>query len=298
MASNNPNASGSVWARFASRLHDYWVAPYRTERVMHYHLSHEAFSKVPLRLAALSDFHSGPPFMPADRLRRIINTTHAAKPDLILLPGDFFAEERGGQRPLSFETLAGLLATLRAPLGVFAVLGNHDWWDDREAQARRAGPVRWAGVMRDIGITVLENQSVSVRHHDVVFDLAGLGDQEALKGRNRKEHVGVHDLEATLTKCRADRFTLLLAHQPDIFPEAARHPIGVDLTISGHTHAGQIQVLGRPVFVPSDHGRDYAHGLLDINGRKLIVSSGLGCSRIPVRLGVVPEITVIDLTGP
>lgn len=294
----NSNAPGSPWARFVSRIHDYWLAPYRTERVLRYRLSHEAFSETPLRLAVLSDFHSGPPFMPVGRLQRIIDRTHAAKPDLILLPGDFFAEERGGQRPLSFEALAGLLVTLNAPLGVFAVLGNHDWWDDKEAQARRAGPVRWAGVMRDIGITVLENQSVSVEHHGIVFDLAGLGDQEAFKGRNRNEHVGVHDLEAALATCRRDRFTLLLAHQPDIFPEAAQHPVGVDLTISGHTHAGQIQVFGSPVFVPSDHGRDYAHGLLDIDGRKLIVSSGLGCSRIPVRLGVVPEITIIDVTGP
>src|SRR5262249_46514434 len=159
-------------------------------------------------------------------------------------------------------------AKFRAPLGVYAILGNHDWWHD-------VTPVRRALV--DNGIPVLENDAKLIEPKDgPKFWLAGLGDQLAIptpRGRYR----GVDDMPKTLAQITdADTPAILLAHEPDIFP---RVPSRFDLTLSGHTHGGQVRLpfLGRPV-VPSRYGQRYAYGHVEEGGRHLIVSGGLGMS--------------------
>jgi predicted MPP superfamily phosphohydrolase len=124
------------------------------------------------------------------------------------------------------------------------------------------------------------------------FWLAGLGDQLAYRlghGRFR----GVDDLPRTLAQVGTDDPVVLLAHEPDIFPHV---PARVALTLSGHTHGGQIRLpLVWPVFVPSKYGARFAYGHVIEEGRHLIVSGGLGTSFIPARLGVPPEIVHIQL---
>jgi len=280
-------------------LRRYWIAPFVEEHVVRYHVCSPHFEQTPLRVAVLSDLHAGWPFVPLTRVARCVDTVLAQDADLILLPGDFFSEKKGLLRPLAMAPVVAELARLEAPLGVYGVLGNHDWKDDPAAQARRAGPVAIAEALRAVGIDVLQNESRCLAHAGVDFDLAGLDSQRAFgsKPRVASQSLGADDLDQALSAVSPDRFCLLMAHEPDIFPVVARHTKAVDLTVSGHTHAGQIQFFGRPVIVPSQHGARYAHGHIHEAGRDLIVSAGIGCSGLPLRFGAVPEIVVIEIGG-
>ena len=282
-----------------AKLRRYWIAPFLEEQVVHYSLPSHHFPDAPLRVAVLSDLHAGWPFVPMARMARCVDVVLAQNADLILLPGDFFTERKGLMRPLSLDPVMAELARLKAPLGVFAVLGNHDWKDDAVAQARRAGPVQIAEALRSVGIDVLQNEARQLRHADVDFDLAGLDSQRAFltSGPGSKQYWGADDLDRTLCSVSSDRFCLLMAHEPDIFPTAVRHAKAPDLTVSGHTHAGQIQIFGRPLVVPSRYGTRYAHGLITEQNRRLIVSAGIGCSGLPLRFGAMPEIVVIEIGG-
>lgn len=239
----------------------------------------------PLRIAALADIHACDPWMSRARIDDIVQITNALKPDLTVLLGDYVAgmrHFRTGIVPMSEWSAA--LAKLSAPLGVYAVLGNHDWWTDAQG-ARKA--------LTDNGIPVLENQARKLkRAGGLEFWLAGLGDQLAfIRGRGKYE--GVHDLGATFRQVTDDAPVILLAHEPDIFPEVSRR---VSLTLSGHTHGGQVRLplFGSPV-VPSRFGQRFAYGHIIEDNRHLVVSGGLGCSIMPVRFGVPPEIVLLEL---
>lgn len=140
------------------------------------------------------------------------------------------------------------------------------------------------------GIPVLSNNSVQRDG----FWLAGLEDQQALL-RGRQGIVGLDDLPGTLAQVPEDAPLILLAHEPDIFPNV---PDRVALTLSGHTHGGQVRLFGWSPVVPSRFGNRYAWGHVREKGRDLVVSGGIGCSIAPVRFGVPPEITVVELSGP
>lgn len=103
---------------------------------------------------------------------------------------------------------------------------------------------------------------------------------------------GLDDLDGTLMQVTDEAPVILMAHEPDVFPKV---PSRVALTLSGHTHGGQIRFLGRSPVVPSRYGNRYAYGHVVEDGRNLIISGGLGCSIAPVRFGVPPEIVVVDL---
>ena len=171
------------------------------------------------------------------------------------------------------------------------MLGNHDWWDDPAAQASRRGPVLARRALEAAGIPVLENDGVRLRQGGRPFWLLGLGDQLAFLRRPRG---GVDDLPGTLLKLKDDAPAILLAHEPDIFPQV---PDRIALTLSGHTHGGQVRILGYSPIVPSSYGNRYAYGHVVENGRHLIVSGGLGTSIMPVRFGVPPEIVHLTLGG-
>ena len=174
-----------------------------------------------------------------------------------------------------------------------AVLGNHDWWDDDAAQAARRGPVESRRVLEAQGIPVMENDAVRLTHGGRPFWLAGLADQNAFY----PQHVwqGPDDLPGTLAKVTDDAPVILMAHEPDIFPQV---PERVALTLSGHTHGGQVRILGWSPVTPSHYGNRYAYGHIVEGGRHLIVSGGLGVSGVPVRLGVPPEIVLVELGEP
>ena len=251
-----------------------------------------------LSIGVIADLHAGGPAMPAERIRGIVANTNALSPDLIVLLGDFAASHKFKTRSVAPEVWSEALGELAAPLGVHAILGNHDWWDDIAAQRARRGPVLGRRMLEREGIPVYENDVVRLTHNGRPFWLAGLGDQLALfngrRKRNWRNFQGVDDLQGTLAKVTDDAPVILLAHEPDIFPQV---PARVSLTLSGHTHGGQIRLLGYSPMVPSRFGNRFAYGHIVEDGRHLVVSGGLGCSILPVRIGVPPEIVMIDVAA-
>jgi predicted MPP superfamily phosphohydrolase len=244
-----------------------------------------------LRVAVLADFHVGEPFMPLDRVAEIVAATNALKPDLILLLGDYPAG-RLVQRRVPLPAFARVIEGLKAPLGIHAILGNHDWWEDHAALAARSGPVEARRALEARGIPVMENDAIRLVKDGHPFWIAGIGDQEpfAIVG----DHRTYADLPGTLARVTDDAPVILMVHEPDIFTEV---PARVALTLAGHTHGGQVRLFGHSPVVPSIYGQRYAYGHVVEDGRHLIVSGGLGVSRLPVRFGVPPEIVLLELGG-
>jgi predicted MPP superfamily phosphohydrolase len=156
-------------------------------------------------------------------------------------------------------------------------------------------------MLERFGIPVYENDAVRLDKDGHSFWLAGLGDQlafvKALRRRPRRDRTGprgVDDLPGTLAKVTDAAPVILLAHEPDVFP---RVPDRVSLTLSGHTHGGQVRLFGHSPRVPSRYGNRYAYGHIVEDGRHLVVSGGLGCSVLPVRIGVRPEIVMVDVAA-
>lgn len=260
-----------------------------------------------LKIALLADIHACNPWMSLRRIQGVVSRTNALNPDLTLLLGDFSAGmSRFVTSGVHSSEWAPALAELQAPLGRFAILGNHDWWEDREAQRRGHGPTFGQRALEDAGIPVLENTAVRLTHNGKDFWLAGLGDQLALLPREqygRPRWEGVDDLSGTLDAVDGDAPIILMAHEPDIFPQvkAARKPVAI--TVSGHTHGGQVRLFGHSPVVPSRFGNRYAYGHVvehrsDGTQANLLVSGGLGCSIAPVRFGVPPEIVLLELGSP
>lgn len=272
------------------------IEPHFRLEVRRYRLSPPSWpADFPLRLAIIADLHAGEPVMPVRRIEEIVDVTNSLGADAILLLGDFAGTHRWQTRRVPPAEWARALAGCRAPLGVHAVLGNHDWWDDAQAQRRGGGPVEARRALERVGVPVYENDVVRVVKGGRAVWFAGLGDQIALlRGRQgwRMRFGGVDDLDGTLAKVTDDAPVVLLAHEPDIF---TRVPPRVALTLSGHTHGGQVRLFGYSPIVPSSYGNRFAYGHIVEGGRHLVVSGGLGCSKLPVRFNVPPEIVVIDL---
>lgn len=236
-----------------------------------------------LTIAVIADLHAGGPNVGRARIEQLVAATNALRCDLVVLLGDFFATHRFVTEVVPHDVWAGILGGLKAPLGVYAILGNHDWWHDVEG-ARRA--------LEAAHIPVMENDAVLLGEKDSRFWLAGIGDQLAYRLGHR-QFRGVDDLPGTLAEVRTDDPVILLVHEPDIFPEI---PERVALTLAGHTHGGQVRVpLMWPAFVPSDYGARFAYGHVVEQGRHMIVSGGVGTSIAPIRLGVPPEIVRVTL---
>lgn len=223
----------------------------------------------PLRIVQLTDVHVSWPDMPPARLARIVAQANALRPDMTVLTGDYDGGkliDRGGW-PLSQKLKP--LAGLRAPLGVHIVLGNHDqrYWSN------------WAFAkvgMRVLGNGVVDTGPVAVAG---LHDMLHLGDPVAGAAR-------------IAARAPIDKPLLLLAHEPDHFQWLPRQ---VDLLIAGHTHGGQLGWLGARVLSP--FLRAHRRGQFAEGGKQMIVSSGIGTTFVPLRLGVPPEIVVITVGG-
>lgn len=240
---------------------------------------------LPLKIAVLADIHAINPWMSAERIAAIARATNALAPDIVLLAGDYEAGMAGfgiGSR-VSMRDCAKALSLLRAPLGVHAVLGNHDVGTNEGNNVRRAFAAS--------GLPVMENTAVRLEKDGKPFWLLGLGDQ--LGSRRHRGRGGFDDLPGTLAQVHDDAPAILLAHEPDIFVHV---PERIALTIAGHTHGGQVRVPGfGPLHVPSRYGRRFAYGHIIEHGRHLVVSGGLGTSGLPVRFDMPPEIVTISL---
>jgi predicted MPP superfamily phosphohydrolase len=236
-----------------------------------------------LSITVIADLHAGGPNMGLERVRQVVDAGIALGSDLVVILGDFFATHRFVTERVPHAAWAAELARLKAPLGVYAILGNHDWWYDVEG-------VRAA--LRQVRMPLMENDAVLLGKPGSRFWLAGLGDQIA-HYLGPSHFRGEDDLPGALAKVRTDDPVILLAHEPDIFTSV---PPRVALTLAGHTHGGQIKLpFFEPVWAPSQYGARFAYGHIVEQGRHMIVSGGLGTSIVPMRLGVPPEIVRVTL---
>jgi predicted MPP superfamily phosphohydrolase len=244
-----------------------------------------------LRLVIVADIHGGWPNMSLGRIKAAVDLANAQGGDIILLMGDYRATHRFQLDLVPITISAPVLAELTAPLGVFAILGNHDWWDALRQDRAAVAPILTQRALEAVGIPVLVNRAIKLDG----FWLAGLDSQTALMKLedHRKDWVGKSDLAGTLRQISDEDPVILLAHEPDIF---AQVPSRVALTLSGHTHGGQIRFGPWVPKVPSQFGTRFVYGHIREDGRDLVVSGGLGCSGVPVRFGSPPEITVVDLS--
>jgi predicted MPP superfamily phosphohydrolase len=228
-------------------------------------------------IAQLSDLHYHPYFS-ASVIRQAVGIVGELRPDVIALTGDFVTvpafRNYDAKAAEAAVPCAELLAPLRAKLGVYAVLGNHD-------SHTNPGIVTEALSARDI--RVLRNEAVPVEQNGARIWLAGVGDVLA----------GFARLDAALKPIPASETTLLLAHEPDFADEAARH--SVDLQLSGHSHGGQVclPLIGPPVL--PELARKYPRGLRKVGRTALYTNVGLGTIIVPIRVLAAPEVTLLRL---
>lgn len=235
----------------------------------------------PVRLGLISDTHVAAPHVDPERVARVVARMNVQHPDAVLLLGDY----AGGHEPAATradparsEILHGVAAFkgLRAPLGVYAVLGNHEWWYDGGATEQALGRA---------GARVLENQALRIDRPEGVFWVAGLADLDSRRAAPSypKALVNVPMAEPVV----------VMTHWPDPFAQA---PDRVALTVAGHTHCGQVNLpmLGRLVHA-SHAARQWGCGAYVDHGRNLFVTGGVGVSILPVRFRAPPEIVVVTL---
>jgi uncharacterized protein len=228
-----------------------------------------------LRIALIGDVHTGAWFIDDRKLQRIVELTNQQQPDLIVLLGDYMVSNNWHGHRVEPEVTAAALKNLKAPLGVYAVLGNHDRWYNGE---------KVSNAFEQQGIRVMENDVAEIKWRDKSFWLAGLSDYWTLP-----PHIS-----ETIAKAPPGATIVAITHNPDIFPQL---PSSVPLLLAAHTHGGQVTfpLIGAAV-VPSDFGQKYTAGHVYENGHHLFVTTGIGTSIMPVRFRVPPEIAVLTIT--
>lgn len=221
----------------------------------------------PLRIVHLSDFHGSALDMPEVRIARIVAQANALRPDLIVITGDF-GPSKLWEPPLPLDAVLRPLARLQAPLGVWSVAGNHD------------DPALIRAAMRRQGLNLLAGDLVDAGPVQII----GIDDLILGQGQWR----GLASAAARIDPARP---VIALAHEPDYF---RRLPARIGLLLAGHTHGGQIRIAGHPRLLP--RYERWRHGLYrNAAGQQLLVSAGLGTTFVPLRIGVPPEIGLIDL---
>ena len=223
-----------------------------------------------IQVALLSDFHHGT-LVSSQRIRDSVRLANSLAPDLIALTGDYV--HRGGEWA---GTCFRELADLRAPLGVFGVLGNHDHYAGAEPFVRAA--------MRRAGIVDLTNRSIDIRRHGESLHVCGVGDLW-----KEKQKLGT----ALAGTTRAES-ALLLSHNPDYVERIRDERVGV--VLSGHTHGGQcvFPLIGAPI-LPSHFGQKYASGLCQGPAARVFVTTGVGHSFPPIRVNCPAEVALLTL---
>jgi uncharacterized protein len=228
--------------------------------------------QAPLKVVHMTDLHFGK-FMFEREVRAWVSAANLEKPDLIVITGDIIDHALENKK---LESLALELGKLHAPLGVFATLGNHDYYT--ASGARFDANILIAQLER-VGITYLVNQGVLLRSD---FFLAGVDDYWA----------GTVRVARAIQNAQSDAALLLLSHNPDILPKV---PPRVGLMLSGHTHGGQVRApFGQGLACISKHGERYQMGFVK-EATTAFVSRGLGTSGIPIRTFCPAELVVLEL---
>ena len=218
------------------------------------------------KIVFLSDIHAGP-FFNQERIDSLVKQVNALNPDLILLGGDYVDGNSEYIQP-TFKSLS----KLKAPLGVYAVLGNKDPQDNTLAAIPKNG------------ITYIGNKGTWITENGSRIRLGGVGDY----------NNGAQIQNATTSAVTSQDFVILVSHNPDYFPKVNKAK--VDLVLAGHTHGGQVNIpfIGTPILPVKN--KSYSSGLvLSPRGEKIFISKGIGWAIFPVRFNCAPEIAVLEL---
>ncbi len=232
------------------------------------------------RITQLSDFHISP-FMTADEIRRCVTIANALKADLVVLTGDYLADD-----PAAAGEVVRAVAGLRAPYGVFGCLGNHEIYTETEDSITRLFAAQ--------GIRILRQERVPIQSHGEALNLIGVDYQEARFSRDHPGHLVDRYLEGSEKLVMPDMVNILLNHNPNSFDRAAQ--LGIDLTLAGHTHGGTLSLgfVHRGLSLARLE-TPYVTGWYEKPGGQLYVNRGIGTTGFPIRLGARPEITVLEL---
>ncbi len=245
-------------------------------RLRHYNLITPKWRSPKIKIAFASDFHVGCPSVGLEELDHIVGKINALKADIIFLGGDYLIQGVLLGRYIDPKHIAETLSALKAPLGVYSVLGNHDWWKD--------GIGMWKA-LESVGIQVMENTAVKIERDGAHFWVCGMAD----------DTTRTPDYAKTMESITDDASSIMIVHDPASFMEMGDHPA---ITLCGHTHGGQIVIpYISPIVIPGRAPLKYAYGHIQEEGRDMIVSSGIGTSILPVRFGRRPEIVEIILQG-
>jgi len=264
-------ASGAVVGAYGygSRIETEWLQTERvTIPVKHLGSSFEGF-----KIVHMSDFHLYP-HTQIELIQRAVKITNSLKPDLIALTGDYVSGHKTRNSEAIFE-LAPVLSRLNAKHGVFSVLGNHEYWTNKNIVLT---------ALKESGLPVLINHGLALNIGRQILYLAGLDDG----------WMGHPDLSKALEKRPGNLPTLLLVHEPD-FADTYSSDGTISLQLSGHSHGGQIRLPGVGALVLPRHGRKYDQGLNRVRDMWVYTTRGIGVIGPPVRLNCRPEITEITL---
>lgn len=221
------------------------------------------------RITQLSDLHISS-FAPADYIRRCVTMANQLKADLVVLTGDYLTWDPAAQGEV-VQALAGL----RAPHGVFGCLGNHESITDTEESITRLFAAQ--------GIRILRQERAPIQLHGETLNLLGVDDSAP-------------DLRGLERLVMPDTVNILLTHNPNPADFGQAVEFGIDLTLAGHTHGGQLSLefLRRGLSLARLE-TPYVSGWYEKPGGKLYVNRGIGTTLVPIRLGARPEITIFEL---
>ncbi|MFA6541443.1 MAG: metallophosphoesterase [Bacteroidota bacterium] len=225
-------------------------------------------------IGMISDIHSSV-FMNKNDMDEYVKAMNALETDLIVVTGDFV-----NSRTEEVYPFAEAFSELHAPFGVFGCLGNHDYFaDDVERVARE---------VNDCGVKLLRNDSVTIQKEDALFNLIGVDDIG--RGTDPNDYM-----DRALTSVKNEYPRILLCHKPYFFENAKERKI--DLTLSGHTHGGQIVfgMVGNTPISFATLASKYVAGLYHLDNAQLYVNRGIGSVGLPLRINCPPEITKITL---
>ncbi|WP_232698780.1 metallophosphoesterase [Brevibacillus daliensis] len=231
------------------------------------------------KIVQFSDTHLGSDYS-LEQLQELVDKMNAINPDIVVFTGDLI--DNFAQYSSEREQVQSILAKIHAPLGKYAVFGNHD---------RGGGASRfYKAYMEKAGFTVLVNETdkIELENGDRIT-IAGLDDFL----------LGKPNIENTLRKLNAKEFNLLMVHEPDVVEEVLSFP--VDLQLSGHSHGGQVQLPFIGALYTPPLAEKYVEGHYFLSGThkrlQLYVNRGIGTTRAPYRLGSKPELSIFTLQG-
>lgn len=236
----------------------------------------------PVKIVLLSDLHVGMLHQSTDRLRDLVHRINVEEPDMIALLGDYLTASSLPpvlHQEIAPETIAGILRNLRARLGVYAVLGNHDCWINCRGMRK---------ALEKVGIPVLNHARRRIGPAGAGgWWLLGLADRSEVHPNWNALFQGIAPTDAIM----------IMGHDPAWFQELPPTSPPV-LMVSGHTHGGQISLpwIG-PLALPTPIPLAWAHGHIVIGNRHLVVTSGIGTTVLPIRVNVPPEVMILQVTG-